>query len=111
MWGSIRLTTSRSGQAVTDIPFCQIRHPPHQFSHFVRDPAYIYEHFILTWSFSYDKVPLSAYVIADMLEIVDAHASHRFVIRDEEDEKIRILVSTKKGKVSFTDNPRSAMAV
>lgn len=42
---------------------------------------------------------------------MDAHASHRFVIRDEEDEKIRILVSTKKGKISFTDNPWSDVAV
>jgi hypothetical protein len=31
-----------------------------------------------------------------MLEVVQAHASYRFIIRDEENENIRILVSTPR---------------
>lgn len=35
---------------------------------------------------------MSAFVVEDMAEFVQAHASYRFVIRDEEQEKPRILV-------------------
>ena len=38
------------------------------------------------------KIPLSAFVVQDMMEFVQAHASYRFVIKDEEEEKPRILV-------------------
>lgn len=38
------------------------------------------------------KIPLSAFVVHDMMEFVHAHASYRFVIRDEEEEKPRILI-------------------
>lgn len=50
-------------------------------------------HWVLTAAVvRYDRPPLSAYIIADMLEVVQAHASYRFVIRDEEDENVRMLV-------------------
>jgi hypothetical protein len=35
---------------------------------------------------------LSAFIVEDMLEFVHAHATYRFVIFDEEDERPRILV-------------------
>jgi len=38
------------------------------------------------------QIPLSAFVVEDMMEFVRAHASYRFVIRDEEHEKPRILI-------------------
>lgn len=38
------------------------------------------------------QIPLSAFVVEDMTEFVQAHASYRFVIRDEEHEKPRILI-------------------
>ena len=38
------------------------------------------------------KIPLSAYIIEDMTEYVRAHATYRFVVHDEEEEKPRILV-------------------
>jgi hypothetical protein len=38
------------------------------------------------------NIPLSAFIVEDMMEYVQAHASYRFVIRDEEEEKPRILV-------------------
>jgi hypothetical protein len=38
------------------------------------------------------KVPLSAFIVADMIELVQAHATYRFVILDEEDELPRALV-------------------
>lgn len=38
------------------------------------------------------KLPLSAFIVEDMIEFVNAHASYRFVVLDEEDEKPRILV-------------------
>jgi len=42
---------------------------------------------------SLHKVPLSAFIVEDMMEFVHAHASYRFVIQDEEEERSRILVS------------------
>jgi len=38
------------------------------------------------------KLPLSAFIVEDMTEFVEAHASYRFIILDEEDERARILV-------------------
>lgn len=40
------------------------------------------------------QIPLSAFVVEDMTEFVQAHASYRFVIRDEEQDKPRILVGS-----------------
>lgn len=39
------------------------------------------------------KIPLTAFIVGDMLEYVSAHATYRFVIRDDEEERARILVS------------------
>jgi len=38
------------------------------------------------------RIPLSAFIVEDMAEFVQAHASYRFIISDEEDERPRILV-------------------
>ncbi|EJC97639.1 uncharacterized protein FOMMEDRAFT_115176 [Fomitiporia mediterranea MF3/22] len=38
------------------------------------------------------RVPLSAFILEDMLELVRAHATYRFVILDEEEERPRLLI-------------------
>lgn len=38
------------------------------------------------------RLPLSAFIAEDMNEFVHAHATYRFVIFDEEEERPRILV-------------------
>ncbi|KDQ09067.1 hypothetical protein BOTBODRAFT_37311 [Botryobasidium botryosum FD-172 SS1] len=38
------------------------------------------------------RLSFSAFVVADMIELARAHASYRFVIKDEEEEKPRILI-------------------
>jgi len=40
------------------------------------------------------KIPLSAFILQDMDELVQAHATYRFVLLDEEEEKPRMLVCT-----------------
>ena len=46
----------------------------------------------LITSFRPLKIPLSAFIVEDMKEFVQAHATYRFVIKDEEEEKPRILI-------------------
>jgi len=38
------------------------------------------------------RPPLSVFIVADMMELVQAHATWKFAIRDEEDDKVRILI-------------------
>jgi hypothetical protein len=38
------------------------------------------------------RIPLSAYIVEDMSELVRAHATYRFVVLDEEEERPRILI-------------------
>jgi hypothetical protein len=58
------------------------------------------------------KVPLSAFVVGDMMEFVQAHATYRFVILDEEEEKPRLLVCACRFlKRSFSHGHVEAMAV
>ncbi|KAI0701041.1 HECT-like ubiquitin-conjugating enzyme-binding-domain-containing protein, partial [Cytidiella melzeri] len=38
------------------------------------------------------RVPLSAFIVEDMIEYVHAHATYRFIVVDEEQERPRILV-------------------
>jgi ubiquitin-protein ligase E3 D len=40
------------------------------------------------------RIPLSAFIVEDMTELARAHATYRFVILDEEEERPRILVRT-----------------
>lgn len=40
------------------------------------------------------RIPSSAFILEDMLEIVKAHATYRFIILDEEEERPRLLVRT-----------------
>lgn len=39
------------------------------------------------------EIPISAFIVEDMTEFVQAHATYRFVILDDEDERPRLLVS------------------
>ncbi|KAG8872656.1 hypothetical protein FRB97_007435, partial [Tulasnella sp. 331] len=52
------------------------------------------------------KIPLCAFVVADMVELQQAHATHRFIIRDEEEDRPRILIwlFNPSIKLSFTDS-------
>ncbi|KAJ3506354.1 hypothetical protein NLJ89_g6915 [Agrocybe chaxingu] len=45
------------------------------------------------------RVPLSAFIVEDMAEFVQAHASYRFVIHDEEEDKPRILIWLFKPRI------------
>lgn len=38
------------------------------------------------------RIPLSAFIVEDMMEYVQAHATYRFYVVDEEEEKPRLLV-------------------
>ena len=38
------------------------------------------------------RIPLSAFIVEDMAELARAHATYRFVVLDEEEERPRILV-------------------
>ncbi|TRM63640.1 HECT-like ubiquitin-conjugating enzyme-binding-domain-containing protein [Schizophyllum amplum] len=38
------------------------------------------------------RIPLSAFIVEDLTELVQAHACHRFILFDEEDEQPRILL-------------------
>jgi hypothetical protein len=59
-------------------------------------------YFMLTWAFWFpayrcvhsrpSRIPLSAFIVEDMAELARAHATYRFVILDEEEERPRILV-------------------
>jgi len=40
------------------------------------------------------NIPLTAFIVGDMMEYLSAHATYRFILRDEEEERGRILVST-----------------
>ncbi|KAJ7037956.1 HECT-like ubiquitin-conjugating enzyme-binding-domain-containing protein [Mycena alexandri] len=57
------------------------------------------------------KLPLSAFIVEDMTEFVEAHASYRFIILDEEDERPRILVWLFKPsmRLAYTTQTQYAM--
>ncbi|TFY73583.1 hypothetical protein EWM64_g10429, partial [Hericium alpestre] len=38
------------------------------------------------------RIPLSAFIVEDMAELASAHATYRFVILDEEEERPRLLI-------------------
>jgi hypothetical protein len=53
------------------------------------------------------RIPLSVFIASDMLELAQAHATHRFVIADEESGEKRILVCSAglyaRFKLTFSD--------
>jgi len=57
------------------------------------------------------RVPLSAFIVEDMLEFVHAHATYRFVIFDEEDERPRILIWLFKPTIRLAYSMTSAYAL
>jgi len=38
------------------------------------------------------RIPLSSFIVEDMMEYVQAHATYRFILHDDEEERPRILV-------------------
>ncbi|KIJ61613.1 hypothetical protein HYDPIDRAFT_137583 [Hydnomerulius pinastri MD-312] len=50
----------------------------------------------------FPKIPMSAFVLQDMLEHVQAHATYRFVLSDEEEEKPRLLIWLFKPKIRIS---------
>ncbi|KAJ3715053.1 HECT-like ubiquitin-conjugating enzyme-binding-domain-containing protein [Lentinula raphanica] len=58
------------------------------------------------------RIPLSAFVVEDMVEFVHAHASYRFVISDEEDERPRMLIWLFKPnlQLAYSTSKRYAIA-
>ncbi|KZS96235.1 hypothetical protein SISNIDRAFT_407377 [Sistotremastrum niveocremeum HHB9708] len=61
------------------------------------------------------RIPLSAFIVEDMLAVIHAHARYRFIIHDEEEEKPRLLIWALKPSIRlsysishFYTIPRSA---
>ncbi|KAN0084280.1 HECT-like Ubiquitin-conjugating enzyme (E2)-binding domain containing protein [Tylopilus felleus] len=48
------------------------------------------------------RIPMSAFVLHDMLEHVQAHATYRFVLSDEEDERPRLLIWLFKPRIRLS---------
>lgn len=48
------------------------------------------------------KIPMSAFIVRDMIEHVQAHATYRFVLSDEEKERPRILVWLFKPRIRIS---------
>lgn len=57
------------------------------------------------------KVPLSAFIVEDMKEFMDAHASYRFVIQDEESERPRILIWLFKPSIQLAYTTQTQYAI
>lgn len=57
------------------------------------------------------QIPLSAFVVENMMEFVQAHASYRFVIRDEEHQKPRILIWLFKPRMSLAYSTPTSRAI
>ncbi|PFH48710.1 hypothetical protein AMATHDRAFT_76589 [Amanita thiersii Skay4041] len=56
------------------------------------------------------KIPLSAYVVEDMNEFMQAHATYRFVVLDEEEERLRIIMWLFKPNMRLAYNTWSPRA-
>lgn len=54
------------------------------------------------------RIPLSSFIVEDMMEYVQAHATYRFILHDDEEERPRILVRlyTPKTCVGFSCLPQ-----
>ncbi|KAI5996189.1 HECT-like ubiquitin-conjugating enzyme-binding-domain-containing protein [Pisolithus albus] len=48
------------------------------------------------------KIPMSAFIVRDMIEHVQAHATYRFVLSDEEEERPRILIWLFKPRIRIS---------
>ncbi|KAL0959813.1 hypothetical protein HGRIS_011495 [Hohenbuehelia grisea] len=57
------------------------------------------------------KIPLSAFIVEDMSEFVNAHATYRFIVFDEEDEKPRILMWLFKPSIRIAYSMPAAYAI
>jgi len=94
--GAVRITLQNLGRR----PSC-IDSPSMQYGPLAHPPS---TYFMLTWAFWFlvyrcvhsrpSRIPLSAFIVEDMTELARAHATYRFVILDEEEERPRILVRT-----------------
>jgi hypothetical protein len=45
------------------------------------------------------RIPLSSFIVEDMMEYVQAHATYRFILHDDEEERPRILVRPHTSRV------------
>ncbi|KAF8888545.1 HECT-like ubiquitin-conjugating enzyme-binding-domain-containing protein [Infundibulicybe gibba] len=57
------------------------------------------------------RISLSAFIIEDMVEFVQAHATYRFVILDEEEERPRILVWLFKPNIQLSYSVSTSYAI
>ncbi|KAI0064260.1 hypothetical protein BV25DRAFT_299244 [Artomyces pyxidatus] len=53
------------------------------------------------------RIPLSAFIVEDMVELARAHATYRFVIMDEEEERPRLLIWLFKPSMRLSYNAQS----
>ncbi|CAE6344156.1 unnamed protein product [Rhizoctonia solani] len=53
-------------------------------------------------NFRFPRIPFTAFVAADMVDLAQAHASYRFVIQDEETETPRILIWLFKSAIQLS---------
>ena len=82
-------TTSR---AVDDVSVCKVCYTADQSHRRVSRHASHWFADLEIFSGRPIRLPLSAFIVADMIELQQAHATHRFIVRDEEDDKPRILM-------------------
>jgi len=47
------------------------------------------------------RIPLSSFIVEDMMEYVHAHATYRFILHDDEEERPRILVRRCPSKLCY----------
>ncbi|KAI0322864.1 HECT-like ubiquitin-conjugating enzyme-binding-domain-containing protein [Amylostereum chailletii] len=48
------------------------------------------------------RIPLSAFIVEDMIELAQAHATYRFVVLDEEEERPRVLLWLFKPRIRIS---------
>ncbi|KAG8800916.1 hypothetical protein FRC16_001788, partial [Serendipita sp. 398] len=57
------------------------------------------------------RIPMSAYIVEDMVELSQAHGAYRFVICDEEEEKPRLLVWIFKPSMKLSYSTSTAALI
>ncbi|THH19287.1 hypothetical protein EW146_g1847 [Bondarzewia mesenterica] len=57
------------------------------------------------------RIPLSAFIVEDMNELAQAHATYRFIVLDEEEERPRLLVWLFKPRMRLSYNAPTAYAI
>ena len=47
------------------------------------------------------RIPLSSFIVEDMMEYVQVHATYKFILHDDEEERPRILVRRCSCRASY----------